>query len=115
MGIDYDGGMLVGCHGSYFSVSKDCPEHYLSKIVLDEDESIEDLETWEVVEGLGLERYSEHYDAIVDHSNIGFPVPNVTVNDPKFSEWCEEVSKLAIEFEKITGIKAELIGCQDIY
>ena len=115
MGVDYDGGMLVGCHGSDFSVSEDYPEHYLSEIVLDEGESLEDVENYEILEGLGLARYGEHYDASIEHSNIGFSVPNITINDPKFLEWQEEVLKLSIKFEEITGVKAKLIGCQDIW
>jgi hypothetical protein len=115
MGIDYDGGMLVGCHGAEFSVLSDCPEHYFDDICLEEGESIEDLDDNEVMEGLGLESYAEYYDADIDCSYVGFPIGNVEVHSEDFEEWLADVKVKASEFEEITGIKAKLIGCQRIW
>ena len=114
MGVDFDGGMLVGCHGSEFSVLSDCPEHYFDDICMDDGETIEDLEDYEVLEGLGLGQYCEYYDADEDCSYIGFPVDNVLIDDPKWEEWVLGVKNLSVKFEGITGTKAKLIGCQRI-
>ena len=113
MGIDYDGGMLVGCHGSSFKVSEDCPEEYLEG--LEEGEYIEDLDDDELLDILGLEQYSQYCDADTYSSHVGFPVNDTPIDSVEFEGWLIEVKVLADRFEKITGVQAKLIGCQHIW
>jgi len=97
MGIHYSGGMLVGAHGSRISA----PEDY------------EDTEG-EWAEDCGLEIYGEHCGAEWGTSFIGFAVDNILVSQMD-GEWLDEIKKLALEFEKLTGVEARLIGAQNIF
>jgi hypothetical protein len=98
MGISYGGGMLVGCEGLPPE-----PDDW------DEDES---EEWYEHLEGLGIESYSQYYDADYCDCYFGFPVGNCLVEN--IDQWIVMVKDLAKEFEDITGVKAELVGTQNI-
>ena len=97
MGIDYDGGMIVGCIGSDIDV----PEEYDG-----------DLSDW--IEENDLETMSTYYDAEIDDRYIGFCVDDVDVNDIH-GEWLTDVLQKAEKFFKLTGKKARLIGTQNIW
>ena len=102
MGIDVDGGMLVGCHGSDFAVCDDCPKEYFEGV------DFSCLSTGELLDILGLELYADHYDADYDDGYIGFPVVNVPILCEEFNDWIENVKIKAAKFEEITGVGAEL-------
>jgi hypothetical protein len=112
MGIYYGGGMLVGCHGSKFSLSESCPKEYLGD--LHPDKSVGDLYNSELLDILGMSRYAEYYCAEIDSSHVGFPVEGVPIDSVEFEGWLINVKVLAAKFEAITGVKARLIGCQKI-
>jgi hypothetical protein len=97
MGIDIEGGMLIGAHGSKIII----PEEY-------EDEWYEFLEDHDWVS------YSEHYDAGFEYSYIGYPIDDILVDEID-DKWLEKIRVLAAEFEKITGVKAYLIGTQNVW
>ena len=92
------GGMIVGAHGSELKV----PEDF--------DGS---LNEW--IEVNGMDIMSQRYDSGGDDDYYGFRVENTPVFD-LFSEsnWMYNVKKFAAEFYEITGVRASLIGCQDV-
>jgi len=95
MGIDYDGGMIVGELG----MELEKPEDF-------------DGELYEWVEEVGLDRMSQWYDSDIDYNYVGFRVDNVVVDD--IDEWLRDVRKKAKEFYRLTGVPARLIGTQNI-
>ena len=97
MGIDYEGGMIVGADGDLLSVPDGVKEPF-----------------YEWAEDVGLERMSRYYDAGQEECYYGFTVPDVFVSEILSSGWLRDVSDKAAEFEKLTGVKAQLIGSQDI-
>jgi len=97
MGIDYDGGMIVGELGHKLET----PSGFKG-----------DLSEW--VEEVELERMSKFYDADIEYNVIGFRVSDVKVSDIE-GEWLIKVKKLAKKFEALTGVPARLIGTQDIW
>jgi len=101
MGIDYSGGMIVGCEGLPPE-----PDDW------DEDEHGEWRE--HLLCEIEMERYAQWYDAGDDDCYFGFPVKDVLVKDFD-SGWLKEVNELAFKFKTITGEDAYLIGSQDIY
>lgn len=113
MGTAYEGGMLVGRHGRELpEITSDwLPDDWEGN----NEEDIESLSDWEILEELELDMYCNYFDADKDGSYIGFEVNNVSIDDPDFDKWVEEVKVKSKEFEDITGVKAKLIGCQHIY
>ena len=97
MGIDIDGGMIVGANGSELKV----PEDYDGGIYdwLDDNQ---------------METMSEHYDADISSRYVGFMVDDVEVSNIS-GEWIANVLILSEKFEKITGLKAKLIGTQNVW
>ena len=96
MGIDYDGGMIVGAGGDEIPVPDD-----------------KDLYDW-LVEDHEMDSMNGHYDCDDDYRVFGYEVPDVPVDEID-GEWLDDVKKKAAQFEKITGVKAELIGTQNIW
>ena len=97
MGIDYGGGMIVGNHGSQI----DCPE------------DVDCMHEW-LCEDNGMQDMSEHYDADYCATYFGYEVKNIDVG--KIDEkWVEEVKRLGEQFTAVTGVKAKLIGTQNIW
>ena len=96
MGIDYSGGMIVGEEFGKINI----PEDY-------------EGEGYEWVEDVGLERFSPWYDAEVEYCVVGFSVSDVSV-DEITGEWLSIVQRKARKFYELTGVKAKLIGMQDI-
>jgi hypothetical protein len=95
MGIDYDGGMIIGEIGS-----KLC-----------EPDTYDGFGEW--VEDNDMKAMSLHYDAGSDFQNIGFAVPDIAIAEMD-GEWLADVKAKARKFEEITGVPAKLIGTQNI-
>jgi len=98
MGINYDGGMIVGCCGS------ELPEFTDG----DEDATRDD---WAYEHG--LERMHLWPESSDDNTYYGFKVDDILVSDIK-AEWVEELKVKALKFFELTGVHAGLIGVQDI-
>jgi len=97
MGIDIDGGMIVG-------------------------ELAADL-TFPIIEGMyplewaykqGLHSMSLYYDAELEEHYIGFPVENIKVVDMD-ATWFKNIRDLAKKFEDIFHVPAKLIGTQNVW
>lgn len=112
MSIDYSGGMLVGCHGSKFSVSE---EYFNEHLADDFEEDFEDVCRSELIEAIGLSEYSEHYDADEDSRYVGFEVHDTNIHSLDFEDWLTNVRSLASMFEDVSGVTAKLIGTQNIW
>ena len=97
MGIDYSGGMIVGADAE------------------DIGYEVEQFEAWEFLEEHDMESYSLWYDADESGQVWGYPVSDVNILSEEFDDWVSMVKRKAQEFEKITGVKAKLIGMQNIY
>ena len=91
MGVDISGGLLIGAHASKICVDID--------VLLENDDMV---------------KYAEYYDAPDKYCHIGFKINNVLVSEMNV-EWLAHINELAKRFESLTGAKAELIGCQDIW
>jgi hypothetical protein len=101
MGIDYDGGMIVGESGG--AIVKG------GKVTEDEYEIYDVL-----TEDMGMECMSMYYDTNdLDELIFGFPVPDIPVDEID-DAWLQDIKAKGAKFEELTGIKAELIGIQDI-
>ncbi|AGH31968.1 hypothetical protein VPIG_00111 [Vibrio phage PWH3a-P1] len=112
MGIDISGGMIVGANCSEVEAAvtfedDDC------ELFGTEGNYYEEFYEW--YEAQGLETYSYHYDASSDNQILGFTVSDVDPLSPEFSDWVEDTKDKAHKFYQLTGIKAELIGMQDVY
>lgn len=105
MGIDINGGMIVGASGSELSV----PEGFVSEYNPDEEVS---LHEW--AEEVGLDYYSMWYDAEGEGRVYGFIIKQ---NWPRFElgKLTAEAERLMDEFEKITGVEAKLYGMQNVW
>lgn len=97
MGMDIDGGMLVGAHGDKLAVPKGV-----------------DVEFYEWADENGLESYAMHYDADQSHTYYGFPIDDVRVSGIN-GEWLESVKDKAAKFEALTGVEPSLIGAQSVW
>lgn len=97
MGIDIEGGMLVGRHGSEISAPDDCEES---------------LYDW--VEGVGMESYAEYYDADEEDTFYGFEIPDVPVSEMD-GAWRKDLNEKAAKFKELTGLEAHLIGTQRVW
>jgi len=95
MGVDTDGGMIVG--------------EEMSKITLPDEADIRD---W--MYDNNLSHMSPWYDSGPENWTIGFSVNNVPV-DKMDVKWLEDIKLKAEKFEKLTGTKARLIGMQNVY
>lgn len=99
MGIDYDGGMIVG--------------NYYDKI--DYDRIPDDLDDdYEWLEDQGMSYMSPYYDCLRSECIIGFKIDDIDVNEMN-EEWFNMIKEKAKKFKDITGIDAKLIGTQDIW
>jgi hypothetical protein len=98
MGIDYDGGMIVGAIGSAISVPDDS-----------------ELALYEWAEDQGMESMSQWFDCDDEYKYYGFCVIDTLVSDIKDDGWLDGVRKKAELFEQLTGVPASLIGTQNIW
>ena len=92
MGVDISGALLIGCH---YSKLNDVPDDLWE----DEDMRI----------------FAQYYDGVGDGAyHIGFKIENVPVSQ-MHEQWFDRIKTLADEFKRLTGVDAELIGCQHIW
>lgn len=94
MGIDYDGGMLVGCSADEI----DFPDP--------------DIDGWCQENNLSV--FSPWFDADIKNCFVGFKVDDVPVkNVDEF--WMAAINEKAQKFKLITGCEASLMGKQHIW
>lgn len=98
MGIDYDGGMIVGVR------AEDIPEEVYA--------DFDDLYDW--YESKGMTRYSPWYDADLDACTVGIEITN-DVGITQLDSFMLEVKAAFIKVEDLTTIKPELSGMQNIW
>jgi len=96
MGIDINGGIIVGEIGSKL-VSVDAPDG---------------LTEW--AEYNGMETMSTYYDADSNDCYYGFAVPDILVSDID-QAWIDALKAKAQKFEQMTKIPARLIGTQNVW
>jgi len=97
MGIDIEGGMIVGAPGD--EIKKPDGE--------------DDLWGW--VHSQGLTSYAPYYDAAVDDCIIGYAVDDVKVTPENMRQFIAEVISKANKFKDLTGTDATLYGMQDVW
>ena len=97
MGIEYNGGMIVGELGPKLNPHDDYET---------------DLDEWAAKHD--LDRMSPYFDADSEECYFGFSVKDVPVSEIK-GEWLADVEEKAKKFKKLTGVDARLIGTQDIW
>ena len=98
MGIDISGGMIVGSEAENISYDEEQYE-----------------EVWEFADAHNLSCYSKWYDAGSEGQVLGFTVDDVDPLSPEFESWVKDVKDKAHKFYQLTGIKAELIGMQNVW
>lgn len=96
MGIDIDGGMIVGGQG----------------LMIQFPDDIESETEWAYENG--MESMPMHYDADSDWCFYGFSVANIRVSEID-DAWLTELKDKAELFEKLTGVEAMLIGTQKVW
>jgi hypothetical protein len=97
MGIDYDGGMIVGELGRKLEV----PDEF--------DGNMNDY-----IEEHDMDAMSLYFDADTDYQYIGFKVPNVMVSELD-GDWLTDVKAKAEKFEELFYVPAKLVGTQNIW
>lgn len=97
MGINIDGGMIVGCRANdiEFGDDYDCATDY--------------------AENNNLDYYSLWFDAGDDGIVLGYCVEDVDPLSESFDEWIKMVKSKAEKFKELTGCNAKLIGMQDVW
>ncbi len=95
MGIETDGGMIIGRMG--------CDIPMKDGVDIDEWADENDITYMSLV-----------YDAQLYDRVYGFLVDDVIVNDME-DTWLFEVQRLAKKFEELTGVPALLMGSQDVW
>jgi hypothetical protein len=99
MGIDIDGGIIVGRQ-------------------VDEIENVsdplfdEDINEW--LEKYNLTNMNPWFDCESDYWIVGFRLDDILVGDID-EKWVQDVKEKARKFKEITGTDAKLIGMQDVY
>ena len=114
MGIDYDGGMIVGLQVYKIDGFYDLVEDWLNE---DHEDPHERDET-AFLEHHDLEKMCPYFDAELEHSVIGFRVADIDLNPNEPSvmmDFTKDINNLAEKFKFIFGVYPKLIGCQDIY
>ena len=95
MGIDYDGGMIVGARG------------------VDIDQSnIESMGEWADENGLVV--MSTYYDADSDDCYYGFSIDDILISKID-DKWVKDLKDKAAKFEDLAKAPAMLIGTQNIW
>jgi hypothetical protein len=96
MGIDIDGGMIVGAKMS------DLSEEAQNKVSgLFSAGEMDCMFSW--------------YDAAIKDCVVGYKQPNVIFDEEPMNDWLLKVFEDAVLFEATTGTKAKLIGMQDVW
>lgn len=113
MGIDYDGGMIVGLH---YEDIENFDKVFNEWAEVQEEES--DTCKYDFLEDHDLETMSPYFDANLEDCVIGFRISDIDLNpnDPEImKDFSREINKIAEEFKSIFGVYPRLIGCQHIY
>ena len=110
MGIDISGGMIVGANCSEVEAGLYDED---KEVYLIEGEEFEELYEW--YEDKGMRTYSFHYDACSDSQILGYTVNDIDPLHEDFDIWLKDVKCKAEEFHRLTGLKAELIGMQNVW
>lgn len=97
MSTEISGSLIVGCHGSELPVQ---PREYENK------------QEW--LEAYCIEALPSCYDANILDSYVGFELVNAMPISALPSK-LEYITKLGDKFERITGVPASLIGCQNVW
>jgi len=100
MRMNIKGGMIIG--GLAAEIEVLVPTEVEDNISLDE-----------YMEDNGLDRMDLHYDCGDDSRYYGFRINDILVSDIN-GDWLDKIKVKAAEFEDLTGLKAKLIGCQDV-
>ena len=110
MGIDISGGMIVGanCSEVESGLYDEDKEAYLV-------EGGEFVELYEWYEEKGMCTYSFHYDACSGSQILGYAVNDIDPLHEDFDIWLKDVKRKAEEFYRLTGVKAKLIGMQNVW
>lgn len=112
MGIDYDGGMIVGADAEEVS-GVICFEFEGESVFGTEDNYFEDFYEW--YEDNGMSTYSLWYDCGLEGQVVGFTVNDVDPLADEFETWISSVKEKAVKFKELTGVEAKLIGMQNIW
>ncbi len=96
MGIDTDGGMIMGSHINDITIPEDCDGC---------------AGGWAYENDLTV--MSEYYDCDEDAMWVGFEVKNIKATDLD-TDWLIGLKDLAIKFKELTGADASLIGMQNV-
>lgn len=107
MGIDYDGGIIIGADACDLSV----PEDYIKEHLGDYGDEPELYDWTDVV---GLETMSEWYSACYSGKVYGFRIKDRWGED-ELEDFISLVKEKMKDFKELTGVDAELIGMQNIY
>ena len=102
MGIDIDGGMIVGERASKLNITEEILESHDCE---DECEFFCEI----------IDHMSPYYDSDPDDWIVGYEIPDVLIQSQEFDQWWLRVREMAINFEKLTGVPARLIGSQHVY
>ena len=110
MGIDISGGMIVGavCSEVEAVFYDEDKEAYLV-----EDGEFEELYEW--YEEKGMRTYSFYYDACSGSQILGYTLNDIDPLHEDFNTWLKDVKCKAEEFYRLTGVKAKLIGMQNVW
>ena len=101
MGIYTDGAMIIGAKA----------EDVIKKNEYDPEGEYSFFYDW--IEDHDLDYLSPYYDSDSEKWTIGYVIADVEV-DSINEDWLDMVRKLAKEFETLTGVKAKLIGTQNV-
>ena len=96
MGIDYDGGMIVGDYAENLDIP-----------------NTEELEDYEWIEENDLDEMYPWYDAPLEECIVGYCVSDVKISD--MDDWLKDVKEKAKKFKELFGKEAKLIGTQNIW
>lgn len=109
MGIDVDGGMIVGLPASEVTI----PEEHLLAVSCG-GEAMEECDYFDLV----MDNMSPYFDSDSEDWVVGFKIRSgVECWDRysmEFGAWLDELDELSDRFYEITGKKPKLIGMQDV-
>lgn len=105
MGVDVDGGMIVGRHMTDIEIS----EEVLDKFGGDQYDYL--------LEKCEMDHMSPYFDSDPDEWTVGYKIRSVECWDRhgmEFREWLDELEELSDKFYEDTGVRPHLIGMQHV-
>jgi len=96
MGVEVNGGMIIGAFGSEIELPK----------------GEESLNEWLL--NLGMDSYAPHYDADEEDCIFGYTIDDVDV-DSYMNEWYLKVVYFGCDFKELTGVSAKLYGAANVW